>query len=123
MPSPSPSARGSPLFRPLCERLDERDLPASRGTALFYNGLIFGDLLVPVGADTEGRLAVGGSATFLAGFWGIPENGSGRTKSRGWRDCVGLNFSSGREGSSRPAAIPVSSLNREGISHSRFLMA
>mgnify|MGYP002780303786 FL=1 len=55
----------SPLaFCPCLEPLEGRDVPASLGTALNYNGLIFGDLVVPTGADTEGRLAVGGSATF-----------------------------------------------------------
>lgn len=66
-----------PLFRrptvsgrvfPRCEPLERRDVPASLGAALFYNALIFGDLTVPNGSDTEGRLAVGGTATFLANY-------------------------------------------------------
>lgn len=51
-------------FYPCCEPLEGRDVLASLGTALNYNGLIFGDLVVPTGADTEGRLVVAGSATF-----------------------------------------------------------
>ncbi len=60
---------GFPLaFHPHCEALEGRDVPASLGTALNYNGLIFGDLVVPTGADTEGRLAVAGSATFQGNY-------------------------------------------------------
>ena len=39
------SGRRAPSGRlvPLCEPLEARDVPASLGTALFYNALIFGD--------------------------------------------------------------------------------
>ena len=66
-PAPAGHARFGRVV-PRCEPLERRDVPASLGTALFYNVLVFGDLTAPNGGDTEGRMAVGGTATFLDNY-------------------------------------------------------
>jgi choice-of-anchor A domain-containing protein len=50
------------------DRLDDRTMPASLGLAAEYNALVFGNFTVPNGTDTEGRLAIAGTATFLGNY-------------------------------------------------------